>query len=141
MPWLKLLHMSAVIIWCGALLYLPGAVAASSPVAAAGTASPFGHGGPRVLRGVFTLVATPAALVAIASGTAIFVLLGPLAPWLVAKLALVGALVLGHGACGMLILRLERQATGHLRAWSMLIVAWSLTWLLGIAWLVLRKPF
>lgn len=141
MPWLKLLHITAVIVWCGALLYLPGAVAASRPAAPAGPASPFGHGGPRVLRSVFTLVATPAALVAIASGTAIFVLLGPLAPWLVAKLALVGALVLGHGACGMLILRLERQEAAHLRAWSTSIAAWSLLSLLGIAWLVLRKPF
>lgn len=138
MPWLKLLHISAVILWCGALLYLPAALlaAARQPAPAALDAR-----GGRALRDLFTLVATPAALVAIASGTAIFVLQGPLAPWLVAKLVAVGLLVLGHGACGLLILRVERRTPGGVRAWSVVIGTASLLWLGTIAWLVLQKPF
>ena len=30
MPWLKLLHISAVIVWCGTLLYLPTLIASAT---------------------------------------------------------------------------------------------------------------
>jgi len=139
-PWLKLFHITAVIVWCGALLYLPtaiGALASARPVAA-----PARQGLPRF---VFTLVATPAALLAIGSGTLIFALHGPLALWLLAKLATVGLLVLGHGACGLLVLRAERQAHGGPQAWTQgfcaVVGSTSLLWLGAIAWLVLAKPF
>jgi putative membrane protein len=135
MPWLKLLHISAVIVWCGTLLYLPLAIAS--------IAAPRGQSelvAPKLLRGLFTLVATPAALVAIASGTAIFTFQGPLAAWLIGKLVLVAMLVLGHAACGMLVLRCER-GEGPAAGWSWLVVGSTLLWLSAIAWLVLRKPF
>lgn len=137
MPWLKLLHVTAVIVWCGTLLYLPFAL---SVPRAAGSAVALEAQQLRVLRRVFTLVTTAAALVAIASGTAVFVLQGPFAAWLVAKLATVSLLVLGHGVCGMLILRAER-ATGPVRGWSWAVVATSLMSVATIAWLVLQKPF
>lgn len=138
MPWLKLLHITAVIIWCGTLLYLPAAIAAAS---GPGRPAVFEPSGRHVLRSLFTLVATPAALLAIGSGTAIFVFQGPLALWLIAKLATVSLLVLGHAACGLLILRAERREQGHARALSVLIAASSLLFLTAIAWLVLQKPF
>ncbi|MBA3599153.1 MAG: CopD family protein [Methylibium sp.] len=138
MPWLKLLHITSVIVWCGALLYLPAAIAAAAgPDRAAAFEGPRRH----VLRAVFTLVATPAALLAIGSGTAIFVFYGPLAPWLIAKLATVSLLVLGHAACGALILRAESDTGGGVRGRCWAIAGTSLLWLAGIAWLVLRKPF
>jgi protoporphyrinogen IX oxidase len=136
MPWLKLLHITAVVLWCGTLLYLPGAISA----AASGRAAVFDRPGQRVLRSLFTLVVTPAALVAIASGTAIFVWQGPLAPWLIAKLAVVSLLVLGHAACGLLILRAERGHQAFLRALSVLVTASTVLWIGAIAWLVLHKP-
>lgn len=137
MPWLKLLHISAVIVWCGALLYLPAAISA------AGGSQPAAvfESGRRVLRSLFTLVATPAALVAIGSGTAIFVLSGPLAVWLLAKLATVSLLVLAHALCGWAILRVNRTAQGGVRALCWGIAGVTLGCLAAIAWLVLRKPF
>lgn len=130
MPWLKLLHLVAVIVWCGALLYLPAAMAGAASQAV-----------PRRLpRGIFIGVATPAALVAIGSGTLIFVVNGLLAPWLMFKLALVGLLVLGHGACGVLVLRTERGQQAGLRWACRAITMTTLLWLLGVAWLVLGKP-
>ncbi|MDR7093458.1 CopD family protein [Hydrogenophaga laconesensis] len=136
MPWLKLLHISAVIVWCGALLYLPlmlsSAAAASRPPAAA-----LQKHWPRQ---VFIGLATPAALLAIGSGTLIFALHGPVAPWLMFKLAGVGLLVLGHGACGLLVLRIERGEPGGVRWVSRVVMFQLLLCLLGIAWLVLRKP-
>jgi putative membrane protein len=142
MPWLKLLHISAVILWCGALLYLPAAIAAGAGARPAAAVDPQARG---QLRALFTLVATPAALVAIVSGTSIFLLQGPVVIWLLAKLAVVGLLVLGHALCGMLILRVERQAQGgsrrFTRAACAVVGVASLLWLGTIAWLVLAKPF
>ncbi len=136
MPWLKLLHMGAVIVWCGALLYLPLMLAsAAAPASAASPALPR-----RWPRQVFIGLATPAGLLAIASGTLIFALQGPLAPWLMFKLGFVGLLVLGHGACGMLVLRTERGELGGLRPASRFILVLLVACLLAVAWLVLRKP-
>lgn len=137
MPWLKLVHLAAVIVWCGALPYL----------VVAATARPRGGAGPvalarhaLLLRWIYVGVATPAALLAIASGTAIFSLRGPLATWLVAKLALVALLVLVHAACGWLLLRREQGRGTGARAMGTVLTALAGTLVFGIAWLVLGKP-
>ncbi len=143
MPWLKLLHIVAVIVWCGALLYVPALVAASAAPRGAGLLRadlPGASAGAALLRGVYTGVATPAALVAIASGTWIFATRGPLVPWLMAKLALVGLLVLAHGACGVMVLRAERGEHTGLAVASDMITVLALLCLAGIAALVLSKP-
>lgn len=138
MPWLKLLHIGAVIAWCGALLCLPLLLAsAAAPPGACSPARVLARAWPRQ---VFIGIATPAALLAIASGTLIFAMQGPLAPWLMLKLAAVGVLVLGHGACGLLVLRTERGELGGLRRASRAVLALLLASLLAVAWLVLRKP-
>lgn len=137
MPWLKLLHIGAVIVWCGALPYLALAVA-TGPQSGAGVLAPARSA--LLLRWVYVGVATPAALVAIASGTVIFSLRGPLADWLVGKLALVAVLVLLHAACGWLLLRREQgQGTGGRAVGPSLAGLASLV-LLAVAWLVLGKP-
>ncbi|RYF59640.1 MAG: hypothetical protein EOO29_48840 [Comamonadaceae bacterium] len=136
MPWLKLLHICGVIVWCGALLYLPLAVAATNlphkrPVA-------LGDAEDEILRGLFIWLATPAALLAIGSGTLIFIWQGTLGAWLLAKLALVALLVLGHASFGLLILRVERRESA--RGAALVVGALLLPLLLAIAWLVLAKP-
>ena len=139
MPWLKLLHIGAVIVWCGALLYLPALIAAAVTPAASATRDvqpPW----PMLPRRVFIGLATPAALLAIVSGTLIFVSQGLLAPWLMFKLAAVGLLVLGHGACGLLVLRTERGQHSGVRLACHVVMVLTVSCLLGIAWLVLRKP-
>ena len=139
MPWLKLLHIGAVIVWCGALLYLPALIsAAAAPALSAGR--DVHPQWPRLPRRVFIGLATPAALLAIVSGTLIFVSQGLLAPWLMFKLAGVGLLVLGHGACGLLMLRTERGQRGGVRLACHMVMVLTVSCLLGIAWLVLRKP-
>lgn len=137
MPWLKLLHITAVIVWCGALLYLPAAIAAAGARVPAAAVDPTQR---RLIRQLFTRVATPAALLAIGSGSLVFLLMGPTAAWLAAKLTLVAMLVLGHAACGMLILQVERGTNRRLPLWTALVTGASVLWLLGIAWLVLHKP-
>lgn len=137
MPWLKLLHISAVIVWCGALLYLPMAVVACAAAVPGAAPEPMRQ---RLLRLLFTGVATPAALLAIFSGTALFVVHEVLAVWLMVKLGVVGLLVLGHGACGLLVLRAERAQFRFTRGAAWAIWGSTLLWLAAIAWLVLRKP-
>jgi len=134
-PWLKLLHVGAVIVWCGALLYLLSMLAATTPVAAAGRTVP-----QHWPRSIFIGVATPAALLAIVAGTWIFASQGPLAPWLMLKLSIVGLLVLGHGACGVLVLRAERGQFAGVRVACHVLTLSTVLWLLAITWLVLRKP-
>lgn len=131
--------MGAVIVWCGALLYLPALIAAAATPApsAARDMQPRWQLLPRR---VFIGLATPAALLAIVSGTLIFVTQGLLAPWLMFKLAGVGLLVLGHGACGLLVLRTERGQRGGVRLACHMVLVSTVLCLLGIAWLVLRKP-
>ena len=137
MPWLKLLHISAVIVWCGTLLYLPTLIASATGPRQAPLLE---QAHQRVLRSLFTLVVTPAALVAIASGTAIFVFMGPLTLWLIAKLAVVGLLVLSHATCGLLVLKAERVET-RLAGLCTAVTVISMAAIALVAWLVLRKPF
>jgi uncharacterized membrane protein len=138
MPWFKLLHVSAVIAWAGSLFYLTIALALAGRED--GPAM-FSNAHRRtLLRGLFVGVTTPVALLAIGSGTAIFMLYGPLAPWLIVKLGVVGLLVLGHAACGLLVLRVERQDSPWTKL-AYLVCALSLLWFATIAWLALRKPF
>ncbi len=142
MPWLKLFHVSAVILWAGALLYLPLAIAASSGRRAADSPAALDAPERATLRGLFVGVATPFALLAIGSGTALFILYGPLAHWLIVKLGFVSLLVLGHAACGMLVLRVERRVAQSGTALAgYAVAAVSLLWLACIAWLALQKPF
>jgi uncharacterized membrane protein len=138
-PWLKLLHIGAVIVWSGALLYLPALIAAAATPAPS-AARDVQPRWPLLPRRVYIDLATPAALLAIVSGTLIFVSQGLLAPWLMFKLAGVGLLVLGHGACGLLVLRTERGQRGGVRLACHMILVSTVLCLLGIAWLVLRKP-
>lgn len=137
MPLLKLLHFMALIGWCGALLYLPAMIAA-------GTRSSdelFYRDHAHLTRTVFNLIATPAALLAIGSGTALFLRESIFDPWLIVKLTTVAGMVLCHALCGVQILRIERAAETALRR-DCLLIALLLSALIGATlWLVLAKPF
>ena len=136
MPLLKLFHFAALICWCGALLYLPALIAAGTRSSDALFYRDHAH----LTRMVFTLVATPAALLAIGSGTVLFVRDGVFAPWLILKLSAVAGMVLCHALCGVLVLRIERspeRAIGR----ECLAIGVLITALIAAAlWLVLAKP-
>lgn len=104
MPWLKFLHIVALVIWCGALLYLPALL---WQCRASRSGAGFGAVAPPMPRFLFNSLAAPAALLAIASGTLLFLLQGLLGGWLILKLAAVAAMVISHALVGWLALRLE----------------------------------
>jgi len=137
MPLLKLLHFMALIGWCGALLYLPAMIAA-------GTRSSdelFYRDHAHLTRMVFNLLATPAALLAIGSGTALFLRESIFDPWLIVKLTTVAGMVLCHALCGVLILRIERAAEPALRRGCLLLGLLVSALIAATLWLVLAKPF
>jgi uncharacterized membrane protein len=136
MPLLKLLHFIALIGWCGALLYLPALIAAGTRSSEALFYRDHAH----LTRMVFTLVATPAALLAIGSGTLLFVRGSVFDPWLILKLSAVAGMVLCHALCGVLILRVERtpeRAIGRqcLGLGTLMVALIAVT-----LWLVLARP-
>ncbi|ENA29355.1 MULTISPECIES: hypothetical protein [Pseudomonas] len=157
MPLLKLLHFLGLIGWCGSLLYLPGLLMAQvHDIHKADRPYRSGTGDitseldapvpalqllrPELLRYVFTLIATPCALVAIISGTLLFIRHSLFDPWLILKLSLVAVMVVGHALCGALILKSDNLAPRTIRAWSIgLAVALSLA-IGGTLYLVLAKP-
>jgi protoporphyrinogen IX oxidase len=136
MPLLKLLHLITLIGWCGALLYLPALIAAGTH----NNDALFYRDHAHLTRMVFTLIATPTALLAIGSGTLLIVQGSVFDPWLILKLSSVAGMVLCHALCGVLILRIEQtpeRAIGHhclgLGALMVALIAITL-------WLVLAKP-
>ena len=136
MPWLLLLHISALLGWCGTLLYLPALVAD----AAVPNREPAYTQHPRFIRHVFTLLATPAALIAIGSGTALFVTGRIVELWLMAKLTLVIGLVACHVLLGWVVLRNERAPGRPMSVYCACLGTLAALLIVAILWLVLAKP-
>lgn len=134
---IKLIHFAALLVWCGTLLYLPPLLAAEARPAAGGA----GFSQPRVLRQMFTLAASPAAILAIGSGSILFVGVSSLAPWLILKLSAVALLVLCHALFGVLVLRAEQGRTARLARLSAMLGLAAVLLVALILWLVLAKPF
>jgi len=137
MPLLKLLHLMALICWCGTLLYLPALIAAGTRR----SDTLFYRDHAHLTRMVFTLVATPAALLAIGSGTALFLRDQILDAWLILKLTSVAGMVLCHALCGILVLRIERSPERAVSRECTLIAAAIVTLIAATLWLVLAKPY
>ncbi|MGR4069430.1 CopD family protein [Billgrantia sp. C5P2] len=138
MPWIKILHIATLLCWCASLLYLPAMLLAG---ARSRGGSSFDLPVPIILRFVFTHIATPFALLAIMSGTLLFIVGQIAMGWLVLKLAAVSGMVLCHVLCGGLIVRLERDRHRFLLPASGLIAVTSAVLMLTVLVLVLSKPY
>lgn len=135
-PWIKFAHLSALLVWCAALVALP-ALLALFPVTVERIARRRLRAG---VRFVYIAVASPAAVLAVASGTLLIHPTASYAPWLLAKLTLVTAMVFFHAACGklLLVLRLTPQrwpAAAHLALGAVPVLL-----IPGVLWLVLAQP-
>jgi uncharacterized membrane protein len=136
MPWIKFVHLAALLAWCACLLALPSLLALF----------PLAHGrvNRRRLRAatrfVYIALASPAAVLAVVSGTALIHLMNAYAPWFFAKLTLVAAMVLFHAGCGKLVLVLRERP----RCWPpgllLAMAGLPLALILGVLWLVLAQP-
>lgn len=138
MLWFLILHISTLIIWCASLLYLP-ALIAGIHTKQIEIHEPYDQYG-SVARFVFTHIATPAALIAIISGTLVFVLNRTVEIWLIAKLTLVTGLVVGHTLAGLLLLHTQDRSTKPIRRWCWMLSAVLCALMVAIVWVVLAKP-
>lgn len=132
------MHIAGLVLWCGALLYLPALVAAGASRA---DDTAMGHGPAALNRLVFTAFATPAALFTIITGSALFLLDRTLGIWLILKLTAVTGMVICHVLCGVLILRHEHNPHEP-SGWVCALLGSVSAGLIGaVLWLVLVKPF
>ena len=133
--WLKILHVCAMVLWFAGLFFLPRLLVARHRGERDGAAGYFGV----VANRVFFRLASPAALVAIASGMAL-VAYGPDGAWLVLKLVLVTGVVLLHLYMGLVLYELGQGRDRHGVAFYR-VVGWApLLVLLAIAALTGAKP-
>jgi uncharacterized membrane protein len=135
-PLWKALHIIAMSIWCGGLIVLPMMLALHDPAVSPGDYRIIRHS----THLTYTMVVTPAAVVAVIAGTWLIFLRQVFEPWLFAKLALVAALMALHATIGHVILRIS-EAPGRRRPPS---PYWPIGGVLacatGILVLVLAKP-
>ncbi len=134
--WTKSLHIAALVVWCGGLLLLPVLM---NQREAAGEGAPL-HRLHAFTRFAYIVIVSPAAFLAIASGTALILIREVFTTWFALKLLFVGLLTGLHVWTGLVILQLFEEGK-HFRAWRMVsaLLVLSLT-LLAILWLVLAKP-
>lgn len=138
LAWLLAMHIAALASWCGALLYLP-ALIASGTLRERDTS--FQLGPAALNRLVFTRIATPAALFAIITGSALFLFDRNLGVWLILKLTAVSGMTICHVLLGALILRQERNPDRAYAAPCAALGAISMLLIGSTLWLVLAKPF
>jgi protoporphyrinogen IX oxidase len=138
MLWLLVLHITALLSWCAGLLYLLALISNVRAGRTELTVSTRQHDS--AARFVFTHAATPAALVAIISGTLVFLLNRTVEVWLIAKLSLVAVLVVGHALSGLLVLRAENDDGKPVQPWCWLLATALGGLMVAITWVVLAKP-
>ena len=136
--WLLVLHIMAMLLWAGALLYLPALIVATDADRHALVVPERRQSS--LARVVFTGVATPSAVAAIIAGTLVFLVDRNVEPWLLVKLTLVTLLVMCHALAGLLVLRAERVGASGLRLPCVVLAGASCVLMAGIFWIVLAKP-
>ncbi|MGY1458797.1 MULTISPECIES: CopD family protein [unclassified Luteimonas] len=130
--WLKILHVSAMVLWFAGLFFLPRLFVARHRGERDGAASYFNV----AANTVFFRVATPAALVAVASGM-VLIAFGPTGAWLVMKLVVVTCAVLLHLYMGMVLYELGQGRERHgpalyrLLGWAPLFIVLAVAGLTG----------
>lgn len=137
MPWLKAIHFAALLVWSGSLFALPALFAAHRSVA-----GPVAEADARAMtRFAYIAVASPAAIIAIASGAALIHPTGAYAGWLALKLTLVALMAGFHLLLGRSVIVLHDRP----RAWparhALLLAFAPAPLIAGVLYLVLAKPF
>ncbi len=136
MPWMLLLHISTMLCWCGSLLYLPALIANIT----ARTNQLEEPSRIKLPRTIFNQFVTPVALLAIVSGTIIFLQMHIIATWLLVKLTLVCGLVICHVMNGWMILTMEKTPGKPMPLTCLCLGVVSAILITTIIWLVLSKP-
>jgi len=136
MAWIKALHIVAIVFWSASLIYLPILMAGHSPRLS----------DPRYLRlhsmvrNLYLWIASPFAILAIASGTALIPLREVTAPWFALKLLFVTALAIIHARCGIILAKQSHRAERANALVRVMRIALPIVLFPCVLWLVLAKP-
>ncbi|MCG6204637.1 CopD family protein [Rhodopseudomonas sp. HC1] len=133
--WLKAIHITALIVWCGGLLVLPGLFVRRSRLSRREAVELH-----RYIRTLFISLVSPAGFVAVVAGTVLLFLREVFTTWMMLKLVVVGLLVIIHMRAGYVILSLF-EPEGHYapwRRWTMTVVTIAVIGVILV--LILDKP-
>lgn len=108
-PHLKSLHIGMLVIWCAGLFALPLMLARHDPAIGQADYARIR----RATHYAYAFVITPAAVIAIASGTGLIFLRGVFFTWLFAKLVFVAAMVGFHVWIGYVLVEVAERRGVH----------------------------
>lgn len=134
--WLKAAHIIFFCIWCAGLVFLPGLFGGRAHHPDHATLT-------RLWRFTwvgYRVVLSPAAVLAIATGTGLIFAYHVFVPWLFLKLLVVGAMVALHMYYGLVLAKLAEPEECYPRWRAVLLVAAANILILGVLVLVLAKP-
>lgn len=135
-PHLKSLHVAMLLIWCAGLFALPLMLARHDPAIGQADYARIR----KATHYAYTFFITPAAVIAIGSGTGLIFVRGVFVTWLFAKLVFVAALVGFHVWVGyVLVDKAERQGVHKTPHPTLPLFLLTLP-ITGILFLVLAKP-
>lgn len=133
---LKFIHVAALACWCASLIALPLLMRAHG-----GAMSQRQYARFRLITHIgYIGIATPAALVTIMAGTGLIFAAQVFAPWLLAKLAFVAAMVMVHVWVGHLIQRSGEERRSQWRGAPLAGLVIVLPLMAAVLALVLAKP-
>lgn len=135
-PLWKALHLVALCLWCGGLVVLPMMLSLHGPATS--------RNDYRIIRHsthlTYTMVVTPAAVLAVVTGTWLIFLRQAFVPWMFAKLVLVSLLMTLHVWIGHSIVRIAEKPGRHRSPNPYLHLMGVLACATVILLLVLGKP-
>jgi uncharacterized membrane protein len=136
MIWMtKLLHLSAISVWAGGLLVMPFLLRQRS-----GLVDEPLHRLHRLVRTLYVSLLSPAAFVAIASGTALIFLQSTFFEWFSVKLLVVGILSALHVRAGLLVLAVFDRDGSISRGGALATTGATVAAVTAILVVVLWKP-
>lgn len=135
-PIFKSVHIAALAIWCGGLLVLPLMLARHRPA----LVSEEYRLVRRATHVTYTLCVTPAAVIAVITGTWLIFLREAFVPWLFAKLVFVALLVVVHAWFGDHVARVAEAPENHRPPDPALALTAAFLPMIAILTLVLAKP-
>ena len=133
---LKFVHIATVAVWMAGLVGLPGLYVQRARLSDAADLLRL----QRMVRYAYLKMMSPAAFVAIASGTGLIFASAAFEPWLSAKLVLVALLALIHVLTGLVIIRLFDEGEVYPGWRSVAVTVVTLVVVLGVFFLALAKP-
>jgi protoporphyrinogen IX oxidase len=133
---LKFIHLAAIAIWSAGLIVLPFLFWQRRSLTAGADLDRL-H---RMTRFVYVGMTSPAAFIAIASGTALIFLQATFLEWFSVKMVLVGAMAMLHVAAGLALPRVFLPDGRFGRFSCIALTSAYLVLVTAIIWVVLAKP-